>query len=190
MGEPNPIETAKGNQSRTNPFFGLPGGPNLRNTFLMPQMQLPIFQDGASPINDNLAFERHGSQVVYYYGHLPVFTHDISDIASFRLFSTQLIINGSATQGQIVKAFGVPITTVKRYCRHYRDRGISGFYNPTVRTGGHRLTPELLVQVQSLLDHGQTVPRISKLLGILCSTLHKAIDDGRLKQIKKKTQPT
>ena len=100
-----------------------------------------------------------------------------------------LIINGLATQGQIVKAFGVPMTTVKRYCRHYRKRGISGFFNPAVRTGGHRLTPELLIQVQSLLDQGQSVPKISKLLGILCSTLHKAIDDGRLKQIKKKPRP-
>jgi hypothetical protein len=32
------------------------------------------------------------------------------------------------------------------------------------------------------------VPEISQVLGVLPTTLHKAIDDGRLKQIKKKTR--
>jgi len=41
-------------------------------------------------------------------GHLPVFTHGVEDLASFRLFTSQLIINGTATQGQINQAFGVP----------------------------------------------------------------------------------
>jgi len=185
MGEPNLIKTARGNQSRRNLFFGLLGGLKWRKPFLMPQMQLPIFPDGAQIINDNLAFERRGNQVFYFNGHLPVFTHPSNDIASFRLFSTQLIVNGTATQEQIVKAFGVSITTVKRYCRLYRKRGIRGFFIPTVRTAGHRLTPQLLIQVQSILDQGQGVTQISRLLGILPSTLHKAIDDGRLKQIRK-----
>ena len=33
------------------------------------------------------------------------------------------------------------------------------------------------------------MPQISALMGILASTLHKAIDDGRLRQLKKKTDP-
>jgi hypothetical protein len=49
---------------------------------------------------------------------------------------------------------------------------------------------EKLGAAQALLDQGQRVPQISRELGVLPSTLHKAIDDGRLKQIKKKTRPT
>lgn len=153
----------------------------------MPQLQLPVFPVGTTAINPELAFERRADQVVYFNGHLPVFTHTSEDIASFRFFTTQLIVNGTASQGEIVKAFGVPLTTVKRCCRLYRERGASAFFKPAARRQGHRLTAEKLAQAQALLDEGKTVPVISAQLGILASTLHKAIDDGRLKQFKKKT---
>jgi len=153
----------------------------------MPQVQLPLFPAGTTHLNDDLAFECHEGQVTYFNGHLPVFTHTIQDLASFRFFTTQLIVNGTASQGEIVQAFGVPLTTVKRCCRLYRERGASAFFKPPARRQGHRLTPEKLAQAQALLEEGKTIPAISAQLGILTSTLHKAIDAGRLKQFKKKT---
>jgi transposase len=141
---------------------------------------------GTTAITPELAFERREEQVVYFNGHLPVFTHTTQDIASFRFFTTQLIVNGTASQGEIVKAFGVPLTTVKRCCRLYRERGAGAFFKPPARRQGHRLTSEKLTEAQALLEEGKTVPEISALLGILASTLHKAIDDGRLKALKKK----
>ncbi len=155
----------------------------------MPQVQLPLFPAGTTAINAELAFERREEQVVYYNGHLPVFTHRTDDLASFRFFTTQLIVNGTATQGQIAQAFGVSITTVKRYCRAYRQRGAGAFFAPAVRREGLRLTAERLIQAQRLLDQGQRVPQISAQLAILPSTLHKALDDGRLQRLKKKTPP-
>ena len=153
----------------------------------MPQVQLPLFPAGTTAINAELAFERRDEQVVYFNGHLPVFSHRTEDLASFRFFTTQLIVNGTATQGQIVQAFGVSITTVKRYCRAYRQRGAGAFFAPVARREGSRLTAERLVEVQRLLDQGQAVPQISAALNILPSTLHKAIHHGRLK--KKRSQP-
>lgn len=152
----------------------------------MPQVQLPLFPVGTTAITSELAFERRDGQVVYFNGQLPVFTHPVEDMASFRFFTTQLIVNGTATQGQIVKAFGVPLTTVKRCCQRYRKGGASAFFKPRARRQGHRLTPERLAQAQALLEEGQSVPEISAQLNILVSTLHKAIDAGRLKQFKKK----
>lgn len=152
----------------------------------MAQVQLPLFPVGTTAITPELAFERRDDQVIYFNGHLPVFTHETTDLASFRFFTTQLIVNGTATQSQIVKAFGVPMSTVKRCCRQYRERGASGFFKPAARRQGHRLTPERLGQAQALLDQGQSVPELSAQLNILASTLHKAIDHGRLKQFKKK----
>jgi DNA invertase Pin-like site-specific DNA recombinase len=152
----------------------------------MPQVQLPIFPVGTTSITPELGFERRDKQVVYINGHLPVFTHEIDDVASFRFFTTQLIVNGTASQDQIVKAFGVPLTTVKRCCRRYREHGAGGFFKSAERRRGHRLTPERLEEVQALLDQGLSVPEISRQTGLLLSTLHKAIDQGRLKQIKKK----
>lgn len=155
----------------------------------MPQVQLPIFPHGTSLINPELAFEREADQVVYYNGHLPVFTHGAEDLASFRIFTTQLILNGTASYGQISKAFGVPSRTLKRYAQQYRQRGAAAFFKPTANRRGHRLTPERLAQVQALLDEGLGVPHISGQTGILHSTLHKAIDSGRLRVSKKKTPP-
>lgn len=152
----------------------------------MAQVQLPLFPVGSSAINAELAFERRENQVVYYNGHLPVFTHTVEDLASFRFYTTQLIVNGTASQGEIVRAFGVPLTTVKRYCRAYRRQGAGAFFGAPTRRRGHRLTPERLVEVQGLLAQGQTVPQISRALNILPSTLHKALDQGRLAGIKKK----
>lgn len=154
----------------------------------MPQVQLPIFPAGSVAITEELAVEQRAGQVVYLNGHLPVFSHEAEDLASFRLFTTQLIINGTATQGQIVQAFGVPLTTVKRCVKRYRQRGAEAFFKPPAKRQGSRLTAERLVQAQGLLDQGWSVPRISAELGVLATTLHKAIDDGRLKQFKKKTR--
>jgi len=153
----------------------------------MPQVQLPVFPEGTTLINSDVGFIRRGREVVYVNGHLPVFTHEVDDLASFRLITTQLIVNGTATQREIVKTFGVPERTVKRYCSVYRQQGAAGFYRPAARRQGHCLTPEKLAEVQGMLDQGFSVPEISQQTGLLATTLHKAIDHGRLKQIKKKT---
>jgi transposase-like protein len=118
----------------------------------------------------------------YFNGHLPVFTHPVDDIASFRFFTSQLIANGSASQSQISKAFGVPLVTVKRACKKLRVEGASAFFRPSPPRQGHKLTPELLLQAQALLDEGLEVPAIAERLGILPNTLHKAISHHRLKK--------
>jgi hypothetical protein len=83
----------------------------------------------------------------------------------------------------------VPLRTVKRCVKRYRGTGGQVFFQPPVKRQGHRLTPERLAQAQALLDQGWLVPRISAQMGVLASTLHKAIDHGRLQQIIKKKTP-
>jgi transposase len=140
----------------------------------MPQVQWPIFPHGTTPITAERAFERREDPVVYFNGHLPVFTHRTDDLASFRLFTTQLLVNGTATQGQIVRALGVPVRTVKRYVRRDREQGAASFFKPPAKRRGHRLTPERLAQAQGLLEQGRSVPQISAAVGVLATTLHKA----------------
>jgi transposase len=152
----------------------------------MPQLQLPIFPPGTTAITSELAVERRDCQVVYFNGHLPVFTHEVADVASFRLFTTQLIVNGTVRQGDIVRTFGVPATTVKRCVKRYRTGGAKAFFAPPRKRQGNKLTAERLVQVQTLLDQGEGVPAISAQVGVLATTIHKAIDDGRLRRSEKK----
>jgi len=153
----------------------------------MPQIQLPVFPAGSREINSELAFECRANQVTYFNGHLPVFTHAADDLATFRYFTSSLIVNGSATQSEIVQAFGVSLTTVKRCTKRYRDRGGKAFFAPPPRRAGTKLNPERLAQAQQLLDEGLGVPQVSRQLGVLATTLHKAIQSGRLVVRKKKT---
>ncbi len=158
----------------------------------MPQVQLPLFPVGVTRINDGLAFSCRDGQVVYLNGHLPVFTHGETELAAFRLFTTQLIVNGSATQGEIVRAFGVSVTTVKRCVKRYRAAGAAAFFTPPKPRSGRKLTPELLPQAQALLDAGRSVPDVSAQTGVLANTLHKALRAGRLvrrTEVQKKTAP-
>src|ERR1019366_8294541 len=72
----------------------------------MPQVQLPLFPSGTTHLNDDLAFECHDGQVTYFNGHLPVYTHAQDDLGAFRLFTSQLVVNGSATRGGQVSGRG------------------------------------------------------------------------------------
>ena len=111
---------------------------------------------------------------------MPVFSHEEGDLAAFRLFTTQLIVNGTVTQAQIVRAFGVPLVTVKRMVKRYRTAGAGAFFKPAQPRLGRKLTPVMRAQVQALLDQGLNVPEVSVKTGVLGNTLHKAIRSARL----------
>lgn len=151
----------------------------------MPQVQLPIFPAGSVEINRDLACRTEEDRVVYYNGHLPVFTHAKNDLASFRLFTSQLIIQGSATQGDIAKAFGVPLVAIKRATKLYRQRGSAGFFVPKARREGSKLNTEKLEQARALLVQGQPLAVVSRQTGVLSDTLRKAVAAGRLPAVKK-----
>ena len=153
----------------------------------MPQLQLPIFPAGTTLINANLGFTREKDRITYVYGNLPVFTHDINDIRSFRMITSQLYINGSATQSEICRAFGVSSISVKRSVKLYREKGISGFFEAPKRRGAAVLTPDVVEKVQEFLDSGHEIAAISKELGLKYDTLRKAVKSGKLhKPLKKK----
>src|SRR5258708_19857705 len=120
----------------------------------MPQMQLPIFPEGFTPITNSIGFPNRDGKVAYFYGHLPVFQHDTRDVQSFRLFTGQLIVQGTVSQTEIVKAFGVPLITVKRYVKVLREEGSKGFFAERNRSSPPVLTAPLLTKLQPLLHPG------------------------------------
>ena len=152
----------------------------------MPQLQLPIFPAGMTPITSEIAFECRDGKVVYVNGHLPVFQHEQKDLASFRLFTSQLIVNGTVGQAEIARAFHVPLGTVKRYVRRYREGGAKRFFAVPKRRSAAVLKGEVKERTQILLDEGQSVAEVARAVGLLPDTLHKAISDGRLHQPFKK----
>ena len=127
--------------------------------------------------------------VWYIHGHLPVFHHGEEDVRSFRMFTSQMIDSGTVKPKEIVKTFGVPTITVKRYVKLYRERGAKGFYEAKSRhSSASVLKGEVIGQAQRLLDEGRSVPEVAQELGVLANTLHKAISAGRLRPAQKKTR--
>ena len=152
----------------------------------MPQLQLPIFPAGTTLITTELAFACQDGKVVYVYGHLPVFQHAIGDVAAFRLFTSQLVVNGTASQAEIARAFHVPPKTVKRYVKRLREGSAKSFFETPRRRSASVLKGGMKAQAQALLDEGMSVPEVGRRLGVLANTLHKAIRAGRLRQPQKK----
>jgi hypothetical protein len=152
----------------------------------MAQPQLPIFPAGVTEINSQIGVQKDAGRVCYIYGHLPAFQHPENDVDGFRMFTSQMILNGTVKPKEIVRAFGVPMVTVKRYVKVFRDRGAQGFYVAKPRhSSASVLKGEVPERAQQLLEAGRSVPEVARELEILANTLHKAIRAGRLPQPKK-----
>ncbi|MDF1546252.1 MAG: helix-turn-helix domain-containing protein [Bacteroidales bacterium] len=94
----------------------------------MTQTRLPFFPEDIELINNYIGFQKKHCIVYYFNGAMPVFQHHENDYASFRLFTSQLIVNGNVRQVEIVKAFNVSSISVKRWVQKYREKGNKAFF--------------------------------------------------------------
>ena len=163
----------------------------LSQEFKMPQLQLPMFPFGITPVTALLSFIKEDNNITYFNGSLPVFSHLEEDNQSFRLITAQFCVNGHARQMEIVRAFGVTPISVKRSVKLYREEGPRGFYKQKTKRGAAILTPTVIEQVQQYLSNHEEVADIATKLDMKVNTLSKAIRAGRLhKPAKKKTVVT
>ena len=56
----------------------------------MPRMQLPTFLAGVNDITNDIGYEGAEEMVVYHCGTMPVFSHHVDDLDSFRMITSQL----------------------------------------------------------------------------------------------------
>ncbi|GFO76020.1 transposase [Bathymodiolus platifrons methanotrophic gill symbiont] len=124
--------------------------------------------------------------MTYFYGSLPVFTHNENDAAPFKMITAQFYINGYVKQMDIVRAFGVTPISVKRAVKLYQEEGVQGFYAEKKTRGTAVLTDDVLLKAQQYLNEGQEPCDVADQLGIKRDTFSKAIRTGRLHNIKKK----
>lgn len=156
----------------------------------MPQMHLPFFPKGQTPINPDLAFERRGDWVLYYNGGRGVVTkHKVNDVATFRATVSEFCHSEVATQAEIVRAFGVTSNYLKRGVKLYDRQGPGGFYEPRRTRGAAVLTPLILAKAQELLDQRVEAADVADKLGLKRNTLAKAIRDGRLRKVTSPPPP-
>ena len=136
----------------------------------MPQLHLPLFPQGVTQISGGLSFLREGDKITYYHYDLPVFTHAESDLATFRMVTSQFCVNGHVTQAQLSRVFGIPLVTVKRAIKRFRDEGVQGFYAKKKTRGAAVLTEPVLVEAQRLLDDGRSVKEVAAQLELKSDT--------------------
>lgn len=107
----------------------------------MPQLQLPIFQEGVNLITPQLGYQREGDEIVYLHGMMPVFLHRVDDIASFKMIISQFYLNGNAKQAELVRAFGIQPLALKRWVKKYREGGPGVFFVPPKRRSAPKKSP-------------------------------------------------
>jgi transposase len=154
----------------------------------MPQTLLPLFPAEAIPVNELISFCKREGTVYYFHGALPVFSHAENDLKAFRMFASQLVVNGNCTQAELVRAFGISAISMKRYVKKFRGGGSKAFYAPRRKRQPRVLTPEMLKRAQELLAEGQPRSAVAKVLELKPDTLSKAIRAGRLVEPLKKTK--
>ncbi len=152
----------------------------------MPQLMLPIFPQGLTPINELVGFEKKDGRIYYFHGLLPVFSHDEGDLQSFRFITSQLVVSGNVNQIDISRAFGIPYVTVKRSVKILRDEGPEGFFKKKKGRTAHVLTPDKIKKAQTLFDKGYNSSQISKKIDVKAPTIRKAIQTGKLQKKKSK----
>ncbi len=152
----------------------------------MSQTLLPLFPSESTPINAIVSFSKCDGMVRYFHGCMPVFCHPVDDMKSFRMFTSQLVVNGNCKQVEIVEAFGISAISMKRYVKKYREGGPAAFFAARKRRSAAVLTPEVMEKAQRLLHDGASPKEVAKELGLKKDTLGKAIRKGSLVAPKKK----
>ena len=152
----------------------------------MPQTLLPVFPVEATPINELISFCKRDGAIYCFHGCMPIFTHAEGGLKSFRLFASQLVVNGSCTQAELVRAFGISCISMKRQVKKLRAGGRQAFFAARRKRQPRVLTPEVLRRAQELLAQGQPRSAVAKALGMKLDTLSKAVQAGRLVEPSKK----
>ena len=157
----------------------------------MPQELLPLFSaNGEGYITDLLSYRKQDGSVYYFHGAHPIFSHPEDDQKSFRLITSQFVVNGRCRQVDIVRAFGVTSISVKRAVKKYREGGAAAFFQTPRTRGSSVLTNEVLAQAQELLNQGYGKTEAAKRLEIKANTFLKAVRFGRVVEPVKKTART
>jgi transposase len=148
-------------------------------------IQLPLFPPELTFISRQISFQKKDGIVYYFHGLFPLFTHEESDLKSFRLITSQLVMSGNVKQIEIAKAFGVTYISVKRSVNLLRKEGPKGFFKKDVKARtSHVLTGEVVEKVQGYLDKGYSPSEIAGKLNLKANTIRKAIQAGRLRKKK------
>jgi hypothetical protein len=151
----------------------------------MSQQILPLIPRGATQINGLVSVYRDGTNWTYFLSTYPIYSHTENNRRMFRMVTAQLVDSGACRQIDIQNTFGVSKSSVIRSVNKLRSGGAEAFFvQRRGRRGGKVFKSDVLEQAQRLLDQGYLRKDAARELGIKCDTFRKAINDGRLIELR------
>jgi biotin operon repressor len=150
------------------------------------QLQMPFFPEQTKYINSTLGiFERDGF-VYYLHNGSPIYCHAIEDRNGYRFIVGNLIHNKLCTISEFHESLGEARKNIERYAKTFREKGAEYFFRRKETRGQcYKMTDELKVEIQAMLDEGTSQYRISKDFDISESAIRYHLKNGNL-TLKKK----
>ena len=155
----------------------------------MLQTCFPYTSKNTTYINDILAMDRRGEEIVFFTASGPVYSFQENDKFAKRLGQGIVVSLELATPSKIAKALGVNQTTVSRNVQIYKDKGPEGFIDNRTDRSPYRFTKSKQQVVKRLLDKGSTITAAAAEVGVSEGSVRRAILNGlierNIKQVKK-----
>jgi hypothetical protein len=147
------------------------------------QMQLPIFPSSTKLVNSNVGVFEKDDFVYYLHNGSPIFCHDKNDLNSYRYILANMVLSRLCTPMELSRALGVNNRNIQRYAKTLREKGTDWFFHKDEKHGdAHKLTDELLVKAQHMLDRLEPVVGVARQLGVTEGALRYHLRQGNLKK--------
>jgi len=147
------------------------------------QRQLPFFPSETRLINITLGYYEKDDFVYYLHNGNPIYCHAKGDKNSYRFILGNLVTNKLCTITDLHESLGEPRKNIERYAKTFREKG-AGYFFARKETRGqcYKMTKDLLETIQSLMDEGWSLYRISKHQAISEAAIRYHIKNGNLKK--------
>lgn len=149
----------------------------------MTKVLLPFFPEGTKMINSSVGTKKINDTIVYFNEAGPFYKHDKDDYKSFRFVTSQMMDLHQVKQVEVINFFKISKESAKRWLKVYREKGASDFFKaPKTRKGGTILTPEIIGQIELMLNGNMSIKEIGSELGIKTDTIKKGVQSGRIQR--------
>lgn len=161
----------------------------IKQEDIMLQTCFPYTTKDTTYINDILAMDRRGEEIVFFTASGPVFAFHENDKFAKRLGQGIIVSLELATPSKLAKALGINQTTVSRNVQIYKDKGPGGFIDNRSDRNPYKLTKAKQQVVKRLLDEGSTImtaaAEVEVSEGCVRRAIRKGLIERNVKQVEK-----
>lgn len=146
-------------------------------------MQLPLFPEKTKLINATLGVLIKEETVFYLHNGSPIFCHEQSDLNHYRYILGNLVEMNLCSCRELSDALGIPMRSVQRYAKAYRQKGSDWYFRREQKRGGYqKLKEDAMDKVQALLNQSVPVAKIAREVGVTEGAIRYHIRNAKLKK--------